>query len=166
MNLLRLFKFMVVSTYSTLGVAELRAYDWDEVFPRVDWHGWCDMFGSPYQSLFNVGEHSVAGGWIDVAIFTSLEVIADVTGAAPGAIGSVALQFQGALALDNALLWFKPSNMQFSVEVSGDSEVRTVQTIDVSAWNYIRFIDMNNMASDAITLRLMCHDGVRPVKLP
>ncbi len=166
MRFLRLLKFIALAVYSTLDVAELRTYEWDGVFPLADWHGWCDMYGAPYQVLFNAGEHSVAAGWLEVIALGSLQVIADVTGEAPGVVGSVALQFQGALALDNSLTWVKPSDMQFSAEVLDDSSVRTVQTIDISAWNYIRFVDINNMASGAVRLRLMCHDGVRPVDLP
>ena len=166
MSFLKLLQFVFLSTYSVLGTAELRAYDWDGVFPRALWHGWCDLYGDPYQALFNAGEHSVAGGWVDVAEHSSLVVIADITGSDPAAVGSIAIQFQGALALDNALLWDTPSDLQFSADVITDATVRTLGTLDIAKWNYIRMSSVNNMASHAASVRLMCHDGVRPVELP
>ena len=165
MHWLKLLKFMALCSYSTLGTAELRGYDWDGVFPRAEWHGWCDLYGDPYSVLFDVGSSSVAGGWVDVTTLASLEIFADITGSDPAAVGNILVQFQGAITLDNALLWNTPSDLQFSADFAADSIVRTLGRLDVLSWNYVRMLSVKNMGSHAASVRLMCHDGVRPVEL-
>lgn len=165
MRLLRLLKYIVLTAYSTINVAELLDYDWDGIFPRAEWHGWCSMFGNPYRVLFNPGESGVPGGWLDVAIFESIPITAKVTAVGAG-VGMISLQFQGAMSLFDRVIRDEPSNMQFSADIDGVTETETHDTINVDKWNYMRFFSANNTSNVAVNVELVTHDGVRPVILP
>lgn len=166
MRFFRALKFIVSSAYCVLDTAELRTYDWDGVFPRAEWHGWCSMFGTPYKMRLNSGVLSaVPGGWLDVKVFGDLSVTAKVTGTGAGA-GVLSIQFQGAMSLFDGVIRDEPSNMQFSADIDGTDEIETHESINVARWNYIRFWSAENLSAVDVDLELVTHDGVRPVKLP
>lgn len=162
---LRNLKNMLLASFSTINVAELRTYDWDGVFERAEWHGWCDLFGAPYRVLFNQGEQIVEGGWIDVIHLARLPITAKITAGA-GVAGAAILRFEGAQSLYDDIIRDIPSDMEMIADVNGVTETETHGVIDVGIWNYIRFNSVINNASGPINLRIVTHDGVRPIQLP
>lgn len=163
---IRNLKHILLTSFSTIDVAELRTYDWDGIFPRGDWHGWCDLFGSPYSVLFDTGPQTRESGWIYVMPLGRLPINAKLTGAAADAAGTVQLIFEGAMSLYDTMIRDTPTDMQFIADVSGNTEVETHGIIDVHKWNYIRLQGVNNMSNRSVNVRLVTHDGVRPMNLP
>lgn len=162
---LRGLRGILLTSYSALDVAEIRAYDWDGQFPRHEWHGWTDLFGTPYSVLFNTGEQVREGGWIDVRHLSRLPITAKITAGA-GIAGMATLIFQGAMDLVSLIMSENPTDMQFSADVVASAETETHDIIDVQRWNYIRFHSINNLANGAVNLRIVTHDGVTPINLP
>lgn len=157
---------ILLSSFSVIDTSELRTYDWDGVFPKGDWHGWCDLFGEPYSVLFDTGEQTRESGWIYVLPLGRLPVNAKLTGAGVGVVGTVLLIFEGAMSLYDTMIRETPTDMQFLADVNGTTEIETHGIIDISRWNYVRLKSVVNMASGSVNVRLVTHDGVRPMDLP
>lgn len=162
---IRNIKSMLLASFSTIDRAELRTYEWDGIMPRAEWHGWCELFGSPYSVVFDTGEQVVEGGWIDIRHLGRIAINAKVTAAA-GINGSAILFFEGAMSLYDTMIRDMPTDMQMIANVVESVETETHGVIDIQKWNYYRFNKLVNNSNGAITLRLITHDGVRPADLP
>lgn len=164
-RILQLLKSLLLPSFSVLDVAELRTYDWDGIFPRAHWHGWCDLFGFPYRVVFDTGESSVPGGWVDVHHLGQISVNAKV-GAIAGINGEIIIQMQVAMSLYDVMMRDTPEDAQFTAEVVANTTTDTIGIVDISHWNYMRLFSVINNANGPITLQAVTHDGVYPVELP
>jgi len=162
-HLLELFKAVTCFSFSVLGEAEIRMYDWDGVFPLKHRHGWCDLWGTPYSVLFNNGLGIVEGGWVDVRHLSRIKMDIKVTGSDAGTIGSVDLQLQATFDYYKEDLLETPSQLSGNAPVSGNTpEVSNIVDLDVASYNYIRVYSVFNNCVDAVTVRVTTGDYVRP----
>lgn len=160
---LYLLKTVFFTEFATLNIAELRQYDWDGVFPRRFWHGWCDFWGEPYQVTIDNGSHVVEGGWVDVRHLHRLPTACRVTGTGAGAAGRVDFIFQAAYDLINTDLQWFPNTLRADAMADGTTEVFENVELDVEQMSYIRIHSINNMGAVAVVCRVTTPDIVRPI---
>lgn len=164
-NLVNFIKASVLVTFSALDTAELLEYDWDGKFPRAHWHGWCEMWGSPYSVRVNNGEHVAEGGWLEIIHLARLSVTGQVTGANGSAAGRVDFRFQVAKDLFNSATYELPG-LAVSVEADGTNTEINTEALDVGSFNFIRVHTIQNYGAQPVDVRCITCDGVRPVKIP
>ncbi len=160
-----LLKSIFFAGFSSLDVAELLQYDWNGMFPRRFWHGWCDLWGNPYSVRINNGSHAVEGGWVDVRHLHRLPTTCHVTGAGAGATGRVDFIFQAAYDLLNIDLQWFPDTLRIDMSATGVTEVLQTEELDVEQMSYIRIHSINNNNAVAVICRVTTPDMVRPVNL-
>ena len=158
-----LIKTVLSSSFGTLNIAELLEYDWDGVYPRTFWTGWCEFWGNPYRVTIDSGSHDVLGGWVDVRHVNRLNVSCIAEGCDASAVGRVDFVFQAAYSIINDDLQWFPADLRIDALVNGTTAVVSTETLDVANMSYMRLYRIVNSGAEPVICRAITTNAVRPV---